>query len=75
MLIYIQVSDNLSVTFMPPLKTNYNMSCRLGGSPIPTVIETDNIQCSIQPSDDRSMLSCNVSANLIIHHELCVIYQ
>lgn len=63
MLIYIQVSVNLSVTFKPPLKTNYNMRCRLGGRYIPTVIVSDKIQCTIEPSDDRSiLLSCNVSA-------------
>uniref|UniRef100_K1R650 Plexin-B2 n=1 Tax=Magallana gigas TaxID=29159 RepID=K1R650_MAGGI len=48
------VSVNLSVTFKPPLKTNYNMRCRLGGRYIPTVIVSDKIQCTIEPSDDRN---------------------
>lgn len=76
MFIYNQVSVKLSVILIPPLKANYNMTCRLGGRSIPTVIVTDKIQCSIEPSDGRSIiLSCNVSANSIIHYELCVIHQ
>lgn len=63
MLIYIQVSVNLSVTFKPPLKTDYNMRCRLGGKSIPTVFVSDKIHCIIEPREERSiMLSCNVSA-------------
>lgn len=63
MLIYIQVSVNLSVTFKPPLKTNDNMTCILGGRSIPTVVVSDKIQCTIEPRDERSMtmLLCNVS--------------
>lgn len=54
---------NLSVTFKPPLKANYNMRCRLGGRSIPTVFVSDKIQCIIEPRDEQSiMLSYNVSA-------------
>eukprot|EP00105_Crassostrea_gigas_P037113 XP_019921261.1 PREDICTED: plexin-B-like [Crassostrea gigas] len=57
------VSVNLSVTFKPPLKTNYNMRCRLGGRYIPTVIVSDKIQCTIEPSDDRTYKCESLSPN------------
>ncbi|XP_052678387.1 plexin-A2-like, partial [Crassostrea angulata] len=50
------VSVNLSVTFKPPLKANYNMRCRLGGRSIPTVFVSDKIQCIIEPRDEQSIM-------------------
>lgn len=63
----------LSVTFKPPLETSENMTCRLGGSPIPSVTLSKKIQCTIKPETSgdktsrdrrskRSTISCNVSA-------------
>lgn len=62
----MQVKVTLNVTFVPPLETNNNMTCRLGGEYIGTVIESNKIQCTIiEPSSGRSKgstKSCNVSA-------------
>lgn len=80
----MQVSVTLSVTLKPPLETYANMTCRLGGRPIPTVTLSDKIQCIIEretsgdeTSDNRrprrSTISCNVSAIQYINCTLLII--
>lgn len=58
--INMQVPVTLPVTFVPSLKTNDNMTCKLDGRSIPTVIASDKIQCTIEPSRS-TILSCNIS--------------
>nr|XP_034305137.1 plexin-B2 isoform X1 [Crassostrea gigas] len=50
----------LSVTFVPPLETNENMTCRLGGRLIPKDITPGQIQCTI-PGETRSRRTERIS--------------
>lgn len=56
----MQKPVTLSVTFVPPLETNENMTCRLGNRSIPKDIAPGQIQCTIPGETERIL--CKVSA-------------
>lgn len=74
----MQKPVTLSVTFVPPLETNENMTCRLGGRLIPKDITSDQIQCTI-PGETRSRrterISCNVSAIQYSNLRFLILYK